>query len=266
LLQSRGLYFSSASFDSTPQHNWRAAPLTASSQGSNLANCYLEILLRNKPEDSVRYVEGLCGEGLSLCELYLGLLAPAARMLGERWLSEEVSFSAVTLASWRLEQVLRHFAEEFEERSTPQMTPQMTAPMNASTTARTTVRPSRGTLLVAILPGEQHTFGARMLVSFFRRSGWDASLLQAVRHSDIAGALASRRIDVLALSLSQREALADLAPLVRRAREASLRPELRVLVGGRAVIEAPELASRSGASVCTGEADQAVELASRRDN
>jgi methanogenic corrinoid protein MtbC1 len=119
---------------------------------------------------------------------------------------------------------------------------------------------------VAILPGEQHTFGARMLVSFFRRSGWDASLLQAVRHSDIAGALASRRIDVLALSLSQREALADLAPLVRRAREASLRPELRVLVGGRAVIEAPELASRSGASVCTGEADQAVELASRRDN
>jgi methanogenic corrinoid protein MtbC1 len=232
--------------------------LTASSQGSNLAKCYLEILLRNKPGDSVRYVEGLCDEGLSLCELYLGLLAPAARMLGERWLSEELSFSAVTLASWQLEQVLRHFAEEFEARSAPQMT----AHMNASTT----VRPNRGTLLVAILPGEQHTFGARMLVSFFRRSGWDASLLQAVRHSDIAGALASRRIDVLALSLSQREALADLAPLVKRAREASLRPELRVLVGGRAVIEAPELASSSGASVCTGEADQAVELASRRDN
>lgn len=256
--QCSSLPSASPPFDSTQDHNRREASWSASGQGANLAERYLEILLRNRPEESVHYVEGLRGEGLGLGEVYLGLLAPVARMLGERWLNDTLNFSEVTLASWQLEQVLRHFAGEFEAQTTAQPT--------ARATARTVARARRNTLLVALLPGEQHTFGARMLVSFFRRSGWDASLLQATRHSDITGALASRSVDVLALSLSQREALADLAPLVRHAREASLKPELRVLVGGRAVIEAPERASTTGASVCTGEADEAVELASRRDN
>lgn len=207
---------------------------------------YLATLLKNHTEDSLREAEDLLCEGLSFRELCLGLLAPAARLLGERWVDDTLSFSEVTLASWQLESVLRQLGSRFEP-----------------TQARRTMR---GTLLVALLPGAQHTFGARMLLSFFRQSGWDAQLLQARDPGHMLQVLRSRQLDVLALSLSQREDLVELAPLVEAARAASLKPGLQILLGGRAVSENPGLAQASGATVCTGEADQAVALAAHPAN
>ena len=99
------------------------------------------------------FVGALRQRGTPVESLYLDLLAPAARHLGDLWCADACDFATVTMGLGRLQQLLHElspaFGGELEHREH-----------------------GRRALLVPV-PGEQHTFGLLMVVEFFRRAGWD---------------------------------------------------------------------------------------------
>jgi methanogenic corrinoid protein MtbC1 len=90
--------------------------------------------------------------GMTVEALYLDLLAPAARLLGEYWDNDLADFAAVTVGLGQLQRLLRDLSPDFS--------------IDLGSRAH-----ARRVLLVQA-PHEQHSFGLSMVAEFFRRDGW----------------------------------------------------------------------------------------------
>lgn len=195
-------------------------------------------LLRDGDARSLDYVESLRERGVPVAEIFLNLFAPAARRLGDLWNEDRCSFTEVTLGLISLQHLLRRFAPQFNARSLD--------------------FDGRRRIMLAALPGEQHTFGVFMLAEFFRRAGWcvDEDPLRSIE-----GLIASARDNwfaVAGLSLSQEGRVSELADLISRLREHSLNPHLHVMVGGSLFSEQPDLVEFVGADAGGHDASDAV--------
>lgn len=187
---------------------------------------------------AITLVETLHAQGIALERLYLGLLAPVARELGERWTEDEVDFTAVTSGLLCLHHVLRAFSPAFQ---------------------REAGRGSEGRrALLAPVPGEQHIFGLAMVAEFMRRAGWDAWCEPAATAEELSAMLARDWFAVIGFSVSAETNLETLAAVIRAMRRASRNPALGVLVGGRVFVERPELVALVGADATASDARQAA--------
>ena len=106
------------------------------------------------PDENVAHacIEAMRVRGISVETIYLDLLAPVARYLGELWEQDLCDFTEVTVGLGRLQQVLRELSPAFGHSND--------------------LASGRSVLLLPG-PGEQHTFGLVMVAEFFRRAGWD---------------------------------------------------------------------------------------------
>ncbi len=114
---------------------------------------FSQIVLSRDVADAVAYIDGLRNSGTSLEAIYLDLLAPSARYLGDLWEEDLADFTAVTVGLWRLQQIVRDLGSSFVQESDH--------------------REQGRRLLLAPGMGEQHSFGLFMVGEFFRRAGWD---------------------------------------------------------------------------------------------
>ena len=64
------------------------------------------LVLQEDAKTSVKYVKDIHASGVSLENIYLLLLTPVARKLGEMWEEDESSFTDVTIALWRIKQLM----------------------------------------------------------------------------------------------------------------------------------------------------------------
>lgn len=120
--------------------------------------------------------------GVSTEAIFLHLLAPAARELGRMWEEDECLFSDVTVAVGRLQRLMRGLSPEF---------------------ARDLDLPHDGRrILLAVAPGEQHTFGLAMVAEFFRRGGWDVIGGYHDPAIDPAACLRREWVDVMGITCS----------------------------------------------------------------
>ncbi len=108
-------------------------------------------------------VEDLLEAGLSVEEVCLDHLAPAARRLGELWDTDRLPFSEVALAGARIQAIVRRMPAS-------RMTPSCAQ--------------GKGAVFAAV-PGEQHTLGVMMAADLFRRNGWDVSLMVGQTHDEL---------------------------------------------------------------------------------
>ncbi len=99
------------------------------------------------------FVQAMLETGVAPETLYLDLLTPAARKLGDMWTEDVCDFTEVTIGVWRLWNALRA------------LSPAFLGPVPAKA-------PPAGRVLLVPLPGEQHSFGLSMVFDFFRRAGW----------------------------------------------------------------------------------------------
>jgi methanogenic corrinoid protein MtbC1 len=116
-------------------------------------------------------------------------------------------------------------------------------------------------ILMATLPGQQHTFGLSMLSEFFRREGWTVLSIPSPKPSEVQDALSAYWFDVLALSAGSDNELPALTKAIRVARKTSSNPRLSVMVGGPAFLHQPDLASTVGADGYSADAEAALHLA-----
>jgi methanogenic corrinoid protein MtbC1 len=184
------------------------------------------------------FVERMHARGTPVETLYLDLLAPTARRLGDLWCEDACDFGDVTVGLGRLQQVLHELSSAFRsDLPTPEH--------------------GRRVLLVPV-PGEQHSFGLYMVGEFFRRAGWDvwgeprvdsgADLVQLVR---------SQWFAVVGLSLASETRVDALASGIRALRRASRNRAIGVLVGGPLFVAHPELVARVGADATAIDGGQA---------
>lgn len=153
-------------------------------------------------------VADLMEAGLTVEDICLDHLAPAARCLGEWWEVDRLPFTEVTLATSRIQAMLCR--------------------MPASRAMPLTIS-DKGAVFCAV-PGEQHTLGVMMAADLFRRNGWDVTLLVGLAHDEMLSRLARDDRRVIGLSCSgdhSRDALGALMHGIRK-----VRPDAHILLSG----------------------------------
>lgn len=189
-------------------------------------------------ESLLAIIGGLLQQGVPMEAIYLDLLGPAARRLGEFWNDDQVSFADVTIALGKLQQVVRELSLHGP------------AEEGAASNGRAA--------LFAPGPGEQHTFGIVIIEEFFRRSGWRTWTELSGEIDEIVGAVHAHRFDVFGLTASSDERLDQIAPMIMSIRRASRNRDISVMVGGRLFQERPELVAKIGADSTAADAREAV--------
>ncbi len=219
-----------------------AAPSRSLPSPTEELDAFVALVLENDADVVCEYIEQLREGGESLPVVYLNLLAPAARRLGELWESDECTFATVTLGISRMHQVLLRFSPFFCANCSE-------SPDDAKS------------VLVIPYPGEQHTFGLMMLVEFFRRDGWRVWSGSPGSYEELLGLLESDRFDVVGLSVATERYLDSVPDLLQSVRERSKNKNIKVIVGGRLFSEQPELANKVGADATAMDGVDAVRLA-----
>lgn len=172
-------------------------------------------------------VAGALDNGVTIESVLLDLLAPTAQRLGQMWVDDEITFTDVTVGLCTLQNLLRAVTVGEPEPS----------------------EVVDGRILIAATPGEQHSFGALVLETMFRRAGWDTVGMPMSDAVEIRAMVARRDFAIAGFSLSRESALDDLATLIEEVRAASRNPKIVVMVGGRVFNDDPSLVRRVGADL-----------------
>ncbi len=199
------------------------------------------IVLDHEASVAARFVEAFRSEGVPLETLYLGLLAPAARYLGEMWEADECDFTQVTVGLWRIQQVLYDLSPAFQSE------------VDHSTNNR------RAMLIPA--PGSQHTLGLFMVAEFFRRAGWEVWGEPSARMPDLLDAVRTEWFDVIGISVGAEFQIEGLSSVILELRRASRNAGVRVLLGGPVASHNPDLHARLGADATAFDAHEALSIA-----
>jgi len=188
------------------------------------------------------YIGALLEAGVTPESIYLDLMAPAARRLGELWTDDECSFVEVSLAVGRMQRVLRLLEGRFHS-----------SPHDAGGDERR--------VLLTGLTGEQHTLGLILVAEFFLRDGWMVDVGTPFGGDDPIGRLDHEWYDVVGFSVSSSDRLDELRTEILRVRTLSRNPSVRVLVGGPAFVQDPGLARAVGADGTASDARAATRVA-----
>ena len=196
---------------------------------------FVHVLLKPDPDESLAFVEKMRAEGGAHHAIFLDLLAPAARRLGNLWDNDDCDFMEVAVGVQRLQRILR-----------------VLSPIRSGGEGGDGGR-SRVLLLPA--PGETHLFGIAIVEKFFLDAGWDVT--QSTEH-DFLEKVSASWFDVIGFSMSYYRNLDRLGQAVAAARRRSANPDLRVLVGGPAFLDNPDLVAKVGADAMAIDAPSAV--------
>jgi MerR family transcriptional regulator, light-induced transcriptional regulator len=168
------------------------------------------------------FVTNLVQRGVSVERIYLELLSPALKLLGDMWNSDEVNFSHLTLAFWKLQKAL-FFLEETSNKSRFQA---------MQFVDQRAPEAKLGRILIASVPGSQHTFGVQILADIFRRNGWYVELLQLSSHTDILKAVVKSNFDVIGFSIGSETLIPTLNALVKDVRRSVKTRMPSIIAGG----------------------------------
>ncbi len=179
--------------------------------------------------------------GVSVETIFLDILAPAARHLGVLWDEDSVDFVDVTMALWRLQEIVHEVA----------------ARMPGAAERRGGERRA----LFAPMPGEQHGFGSLMVEEFFRRAGWTTASEPGASETELVGIVARRWFELVGITVACVDHVQDLPRVIAALRSHSRNPHLGIMVGGQAFLEHPEWAAECGADATAVDGRQAVAVA-----
>jgi MerR family transcriptional regulator, light-induced transcriptional regulator len=220
-----------------------AEEIMAPTIGADDIDHFCKLALDDDARAMLDYVDARLDAGSSVETIFVQLLAPAARRLGQYWEDDSGDFVGVTMGLWRIQEILR----ELTARVPP------------------TLRQGHGTrrALFSPMPGEQHSLGTLMIAETFQRDGWEADVLLEPSQSELVEKSAKEHFDMIGLTISCDCPRAAINSLVKTIKAVSPNPHIRIMIGGRVVNEQPELVEQCGADATAIDAPSAVALANR---
>jgi len=202
---------------------------------------FAEMILGRDGDAATAHIQRLRDQGNPLEAIYIDLLAPTAAHLRDLWSADLCDFADVTLALWRLQQVLREFSPDFRAEGE-----------HAESGLRALLVPA---------PGEKNElayvmFGLVMMAEFFRRDGVDTWIEPDPESNEFSGIIRSQWFDVVELLVKGDKKMDALAERIRMIRRESPNRGIGVMVCGPAFVEHPELVLLVGADVMANDPRQ----------
>ena len=207
---------------------------------AEMVETFVHLAFSPDGSDSIQLIEQLLDDGVPAETLMLELLAPAARLMGEKWSGDEANFLDVTLGLSRIQQVLRQFH----------------FPVLDSLA-------DRGAALLVPVPGEQHVLGLRMVEEFLMRDGWRVRCSPVASMEQLRQLVAADPYDFVGFSISGERLLPALRSAIREVRAASRNRSVRIMVGGVAFAGQGRSVPHIDADAMVGDAHEAVAQAKR---
>jgi methanogenic corrinoid protein MtbC1 len=202
---------------------------------------FADLCLCHDPKDALRFVENLLQLEVASESIFLNLLAPAARHLGERWEQDRADFTQVTMGLLHMHQITHRLGYEYQSG------PKKVGPVRR--------------MMLASAPGSQHILGLAMVSEIFRKDGWDVVVEVATTESELFRAAQNEWFDLIGLSVGTKEQLESLPEMVRSLKLHSHNPQTPVLLGGPAFIHAAASAHSLGANAISTDALEALRIA-----
>lgn len=188
-------------------------------------------------QQAVQFVREIIAEGAPVEAVYLDLIAPSARRLGEMWESDDCDFVEVTVAMGRMQRLLRDLSQVF--------------------LADAGQADPVGSVLLTCVSGEQHTLGIIMVGEFLIRDGWRVLVGTPWTDGDLLSMVGSDWYDVIGFSVGCEARLATVKRDIRRLKSASRNPNVQIMVGGPVFMEDPSLMEQVGAHAIASSAREA---------
>lgn len=186
-------------------------------------------------------IQGLRDRGLKSADIFLGLLAPAARRLGDLWLLDRCSFAEVTMGLVRLQNIMRTVAP-----------PPRMQDLREQRERR---------VLLTVYPNEQHAFGITLVGQLFTEAGWRVTQMTPTRIGQVTERLSSEWFDLVGISLSNDDLIQKLTSAISQMRRKSRNRSIGVLVGGATFSGNPDLYATVGANASASDGREAVQIA-----
>ena len=217
-----------------------ASELDPSKPADRLALTYLQKVLEGDVPGAVNEVVAATRNGLDLRSAYIEVLLPAQREIGRLWHLGEVNVAEehlVTAATQRAMAVLSGTAPPV---------------------------PSNGkTALVAAVVSNAHDVGLRALADLYQLAGWRTIGLGAdVPIEDLPATLGYFQADLLLLGATISTQVPRVQQTIANVRARTDHP-VKIVVGGAAFDEAPDLWKKIGADGYASRVDEAVALGAR---
>ncbi|WP_114375823.1 cobalamin B12-binding domain-containing protein [Elioraea thermophila] len=193
---------------------------------------------RNDLAAALARVECLWQAGLPLDRLYLELVGPAAVRLGQMWHDDTASMAEVTVGLACLQRLIHALGPAFHQDD---------------------LRPDpKRRILLAPMPGEQHSFALVIIAEFLRRAGWDVDCGRVLSLSALCALLKREWFALVGLSVSCTGRVDAVGGVIHALRAASRNRSLGVLVGGPMFVASPDLVAQVGADAMAVDARHAV--------
>ena len=224
----------------TPAECSDPCPSIGSDIGPADVSSFVDALLKGTEADGIRLIETARDQGCGIETIYLDLLAPAARQLGDMWTEDLCDFTDVTIALGQLHKMVHLLQDGFERAPNPTQ--------------------NGLSVLLTPAPGEQHTLGLSMVADFFQRSGWEVAGGPYAISDDPATLVKKKRYDAIGFSLGASVGFNRLKDCIASVRAVAAPSRICVIVGGPYFIAHPDQAAGVGADLVVHDARLAPEL------
>lgn len=139
----------------------------------------------------------------------------AARLLGQKWSTDDCNFVDVTIGATRIQEIIRLLSFEFRNRRSRAWAP---------------------FVVITTPAGEQHTLAQHILGLLLDTMGWSNQILDG---KDVQGAglrSALKRADMICIGWSNHRLKTEFKDIVTMARSAAPGPPIPIVVGGAAAL------------------------------
>jgi len=204
---------------------------------------FTRLILEHDSSVALSFIDSLRSRGVQVESIFLNLLAPAARRLGEMWEEDSSDFVAVTIALGRLQQTLHDLRRAFlDDTVAPDYDP-------------------RRRVILTSYAEDQHIFGALMVAEFLRRAQWSVTFEPCQSIEKTRRTIQEEWYAIVGLSISRERDIGQLKREISEIRRVSSNHDIAVLVGGRLINENPDLVAYVDADATAANAELAAEEA-----
>jgi MerR family transcriptional regulator, light-induced transcriptional regulator len=204
---------------------------------------FTELVLSGSVEDLEDFVVEITRDGSTTESIYLDLMAPAARLLGQYWEDDKCSFVDVTMGLGRLQTLLYRLSATHEAGTIPV---------------------EKGPKALFLTPeGSQHSLGIRMIEELFRQAGWRTACEINTPTATLVDLVAQEAFDLVGLSLSTEGQVEQARDIIHQIRAASRNRAVQFILGGKLVVDDPGLTARLGADMAARDGKEAIVIADK---